>query len=373
MNIPHIYDCETIPDYSPYESDKKKIRKKILKLTKSDIVAIMNKMIIFRENTSIVDVNESKQLEELRTLNTEESGDYQKIIEMMNTPNVTVMKAERKKEKHGVERGADKYADIFKDVDFTSDGVLRLIKNVLKKKTREIAIMHKNIGKMSNPIWFNDEVLDVAFSRIIKMHDTNDNFFIYRSYSLNGYLDKKWNKTGSTLKNTEEFQYGTLSAYFNSNIFLRRYIGIPINKNNDHWVLVVLDLNMLRAHYYDSMSFFESEEKIRITKILIHLWASLENCKHGEYRIPHPRFWSICFESVPKQTDDFSCGPFTCVFFEHVVRGIPIPAEISRDELNNYTRRLLLREKDYIKEETEVTDGSQSSGTPGFRMVSQED
>ena len=112
------------------------------------------------------------------------------------------------------------------------------------------------------------------------------------------------------LNNTDEAQQkkyyylqATISNYLlnpvfdnnlNIDIFQYNKVFLPINLDNNHWILIILDIQNSEIIYIDSM-----KGKIRNDKI-----------KGLKDKIPNISKWKVIQPQSPQQTDNYNCGIF---------------------------------------------------------------
>lgn len=116
-------------------------------------------------------------------------------------------------------------------------------------------------------------------------------------------------------------------------IFAYRYLLIPININNQHWALVVVDNHERTVSYWDS---FRNAGKRVVENVLRYMGDEWRNKKGGPpqlyRRIEHP-------VGLPEQRNVVDCGAFVCCFAECVARGIP-PTVFAQEDMVHMRLRI---------------------------------
>jgi hypothetical protein len=96
-----------------------------------------------------------------------------------------------------------------------------------------------------------------------------------------------------------------------------RFILIPMNTENQHWTLAVVDREMQSIMHYDSISGYSNSE--RTTNIL----QKIENHISTLGGAPRNRRWSLNpAVECPRQSNGADCGAFVC-YFMHIFATTP--------------------------------------------------
>lgn len=100
-------------------------------------------------------------------------------------------------------------------------------------------------------------------------------------------------------------------------IFMKKYIFFPINIDNKHWVLVVVQILQRRIVYYDSMDTDNFKYKLYTSTILNYLCAKWQSTKSSAFE---SKEWAIILmEEIPKQKNDYDCGVFICMYADYIL------------------------------------------------------
>ena len=125
-----------------------------------------------------------------------------------------------------------------------------------------------------------------------------------------------------------------------SRFFANHRIFFPINKNDNHWVLVVACLSSQSMFMYDSL-LKPSEHKRAKQTLFTNLEAQLrelgiiDNGEEGR--------WTYEIPSVPQQSNVVDCGIYMCIFADAVSEGRVPPTSLRDTDITRARRRLLLR------------------------------
>eukprot|EP01122_Echinamoeba_exundans_P003371 TRINITY_DN13484_c0_g1_i1.p1 TRINITY_DN13484_c0_g1~~TRINITY_DN13484_c0_g1_i1.p1 ORF type:complete len:329 (-),score=61.23 TRINITY_DN13484_c0_g1_i1:225-1211(-) len=183
-----------------------------------------------------------------------------------------------------------------------------------------VDIMVKDLKCLRPGQWLNDEIINCymemlntwANKRLLKVHCFSS-FFL--TMLAGGYRRvKRWTRS--------------------KDVFSMDRIIFPVNLNNTHWCLVVINMKAKKIEYYDSLGG-------RNDKIFkqIRMWLqeeSLDKKKEyfdpGDYVDEYPA-------AVPLQQNSYDCGVFTCKFAEARVNGDE-PFSFSQSDMPSFRRRI---------------------------------
>ena len=89
----------------------------------------------------------------------------------------------------------------------------------------------------------------------------------------------------------------------------------PLHLNNNHWALMIVDLNFDEITYYDSLAPPREEAN--------HFMKTTEDfvAKYIDSDAQKPRRWQRTYENEPKQEDDFNCGVWVYMRARKLVEG----------------------------------------------------
>lgn len=103
----------------------------------------------------------------------------------------------------------------------------------------------------------------------------------------------------------------------NIDVFKLDKIIFPLNIDNSHWVLAVVDLKAQEIQYFDSLGGNHPALYHRLRR-----WLGDECLDKGaEFSLEG---WRNSRPSCPKQSNSCDCGVFACCFAERLALGAPI-------------------------------------------------
>jgi len=140
--------------------------------------------------------------------------------------------------------------------------------------------------------WLNDVIILNYISLLVR--NCEDTLII----TTDTWVDFKRKKYNTVMKWTKQ-----------NNLFDFKRIVIPINPNNNHWALFVVDIWGGIVHSFDSFNNTHIKEYNIVSEFLI-LAYNYSTKKPGEERtMPN---WKYQIENSPQQKNTYDCGIFTC-------------------------------------------------------------
>ena len=146
------------------------------------------------------------------------------------------------------------------------------------------------------------------------------NFFFFTTYLYQTLLQEKSeniNCRGTySFKSVENWTNNLINDTNLAKLF------IPINIDNIHWVLIVVDIIQRSIHYYDSCH-AEKDEQIQRLKIIQRLWMILKPKKGPRKKKSK---WSLHLNdgATPQQKNSYDCSVFICLFCYLISKQQPV-------------------------------------------------
>ena len=117
------------------------------------------------------------------------------------------------------------------------------------------------------------------------------------------------------------------------NIFSKDKIFIPVNISNKHWSLIVVNIQLKKIYYYDSLGW---DGRISLDSTL--KWIHDEsNNKFYQYKLDHFNFkeWKlIVVKDTPQQPNGYDCGIYVIIFADLISKN---------NSLNSFSINLINR------------------------------
>jgi hypothetical protein len=176
-----------------------------------------------------------------------------------------------------------------------------------------ISITVNSLNKLKPNIWLNDEIINY-YSLIIK-EKINEISFINEENRVEIFSTFFTEK----LIIDNEKKTNEIGKWFNKlNIDLNKLdkLLLPININNMHWVLIVVNFKIKSINYYDSKS-GNSDNGIYYLD-LIKNWLVSDNNNLFKENKNHWNLEIINKDLIPQQNNDNDCGIFLCFYMENL-------------------------------------------------------
>jgi Ulp1 family protease len=133
-------------------------------------------------------------------------------------------------------------------------------------------------------------------------------------YFVNTALSQKFNEIKDRAESDES--YLCLSRFLRRTDFSEfNVIIIPINHNSNHWILIVVVLDISCIVCYDSLSTEITESKKFYMKLVV-IWLAIRKIK-GKFR------WFMFYQdNIPQQTNGHDCGVFLLMYSYCIVNNL---------------------------------------------------
>lgn len=114
----------------------------------------------------------------------------------------------------------------------------------------------------------------------------------------------------------------------------------PINWQNAHWILSVINFRRKRFEVWDSLPTTHSDRKTKLQFEKMKEWLVGELTRYVNHNIIMDE-WTCVVEDAPKQSNDYDCGVFTCMCAEYISLNVR-PLFTQRDILY-FRKRMLVK------------------------------
>jgi Ulp1 family protease len=146
------------------------------------------------------------------------------------------------------------------------------------------------------------------------------NFYFFNSFLYHTLLQEKIEDMNCRGKYSFELVESWTNKLINDTNLTK--IFIPININNIHWVLIVVDIIQRSIHYYDSCK-AEMDEQLERLRNIEHFMNDFETKKRSSKKSSE---WSLHLNDMgrPQQKNDYDCGAFICLFCYLISKHQPV-------------------------------------------------
>lgn len=171
-------------------------------------------------------------------------------------------------------------------------------------------ITRLTMQRMKDEKLLNDELINAYMELINKRSATNSS--LPKVYCVNTFFLNKLAPKG-------DYCYENVKRWLkNIDLFSYDLIMVPVNVNNNHWCLAVINLKQEKLEYYDSLQLGDTGQ------ILEHLRRWLKDRIEGSESKPKldpDHLTKDIHTDIPLQTNAIDCGVFTCQYANSLARG----------------------------------------------------
>ncbi len=247
------------------------------------------------------------------------------------------------------DKGENELVDKIEDLTISSDIIeplrddqLRQVKKIWKKSEDSIIINSFRINITGSDIqtlkdhqWLNDNIIDYYLSLITeRSKNSNDKKLpLIFNFSTHFY---------TTLENKGYNGVERWGSKKKLNIFNIDYIFIPVNRNNTHWCLAVINLKKKKFEFYDSMGGSAGPVFPLLLNYMINETKKQYNQNNLNLNIDFNMYenWEMKDRiKCPKQTNGSDCGVFTCKFAEVLSSNKKL--NFHQSDMKNIRRRMV--------------------------------
>ena len=180
-----------------------------------------------------------------------------------------------------------------------------------------------SFNRLKPGVWLNDEVINLYCKLIIiELQNKGEKIHIFNS----NFMEKLYSDEGIVYDNVKRWSRFVIRG----DIFELDKLFIPININNNHWILAVIFIKEKRIQIYDSML-------APGTRYLSRLFEYLK-CEFQEKKnsIGSWHNWQLvpCNYDTPKQLNGYDCGVFVCMFIHFIADNRELL--FNQNDVNNY-------------------------------------
>lgn len=194
---------------------------------------------------------------------------------------------------------------------------------IIEKNKYDIDITYGKLICLNPGKWLNDEVINYYMQMLSdenKRLNKNDPKSLYlNSFFLTKLLEKRNGEMTYTYENVKRWTK-------NHNIFEMDKIYIPLNINNNHWVLIIVKMEMKEIYFYDSLyrqnrSYFycnnvlrwieDEYKKLNVNKDVTEIQDLTQLDGTAEVFDRNDWMFNDGYNICPQQTNSFDCGVFT--------------------------------------------------------------
>ncbi|XP_050524521.1 sentrin-specific protease 2-like [Daktulosphaira vitifoliae] len=144
---------------------------------------------------------------------------------------------------------------------------------------------------------YNDETINKFMNLIVKRGEGN-------IYAFDSFFIPSIKRRGIDI----------INAKFKHDVFSKNLLMAPLNINNNHWIIAIVDVSQKEIIVYDSLDCHNGKE----VKILQYF---LCEHKHTKYGTSSP--WFLFRGETTNQENEYDCGPWILAIADRYSSGQP--------------------------------------------------
>lgn len=194
----------------------------------------------------------------------------------------------------------------------------------------KIDITVRDLKTLCDGQWLNDNIIDFYLNLVAEKSSATGKKYKSFSFSTHFY---------TTLEGPKGYQgVARWAKRQNVNVTELDFIIIPINRNQVHWCLAVVNNRQKRFEFYDSLSGDGWHQLHNIREYMVCESDRLYPGKHEEHVEKYDLYQIISNVKCPQQTNGSDCGVFTCKMAELLSQGKRLA--FSQADMRNIRQRM---------------------------------
>jgi sentrin-specific protease 1 len=205
-----------------------------------------------------------------------------------------------------------------------------------------IDMTEEKLSSLRPYTWLNDEVINFYMCMLQERDEklcNKSNGDRLSSHFFNSLFMAKLLTNTNEQKFTGKYDYSQVKRWTkNVNVFLKNKIFIPLNYNQNHWMMIVVYIREREIHHYDSCG------GSGIDKYLKHIlrWLKDEsNEKYANQYVINNKDWKLIDReaNVPKQNNGCDCGMFAVLCADFLSDDLPLDDSYHQSEIIGYREK----------------------------------
>lgn len=183
----------------------------------------------------------------------------------------------------------------------------------------------RKLKALGNRKWLNDEIINFYMKSLQERNDVimeviKDQAVYGGSFFFSTFFFQQLNeKELYAFKNVQRWTK-------NIDAFSRSKIIIPLNINNDHWTLVVIDFKSQAFTYYDSLASKSSAVAMKWLDIAKRWLIDEAHHKGRDEHIKNIKDWKMepAPAGLPQQPNGYDCGLYVIMYASYICDDLPL-------------------------------------------------
>ncbi|KAA8499765.1 putative ubiquitin-like-specific protease 1B [Porphyridium purpureum] len=196
---------------------------------------------------------------------------------------------------------------------------MRVLKHWARDSTsRQVLVEHRSIpihghdlARLRPGKWLNDEVINFYIEVLKDRQSRLGDAAKVKCHFFSTFMYAK-------LRTPRGYDYTAVQRWTRKiDVFALDRVLIPINIQNSHWALGMVDMVAKTVEYFDSLGFEQPEMTADILQ-----WV-VDEAEHKKQITLYTNDWTVIHhgDSVPQQTNTSDCGVFLCKFMDYLSLG----------------------------------------------------
>jgi hypothetical protein len=172
-----------------------------------------------------------------------------------------------------------------------------------------------DIKTLSDGAWLNDNVIDFYLSLVTEKANSEGKC---KSFAFSTHFYSKLDSPAG---------YKSVARWAKRkgiDVTTVDYVFVPINRNGNHWCLVVINNKQQKLQYYDSMNGNGERALVVLRDYMIAEADRIYANKHDEHEARYNRYQMLPRCRCPQQANGYDCGVFTCKNVELLSQDRPL-------------------------------------------------
>jgi len=165
--------------------------------------------------------------------------------------------------------------------------------------------------------WLNDQVINFYMDLLQDRDKKNSKqgSKITSHFFNTFFMEKMFNSA-------QKYNYENVMRWTKSfNVFEKDKVFIPINRSNNHWILIVVFIQQQKIIYYDSIA---DVNKAKLYLYLTARWL-IDEAKSKNHKI-EINDWKLinAGKNIPQQNNGYDCGMYVLLYADYIADDLPL-------------------------------------------------
>eukprot|EP00741_Cyanophora_paradoxa_P025086 tig00000342_g24214.t1 len=202
-----------------------------------------------------------------------------------------------------------------------------------------IEVKRRHLQTLNGTAWLNDEIINFYMGLLARRNTQANPPLPLKCHLWHSLFYTRFTQPSYNYKNVQRWTRNKVD------IFSMDRVICPINVNNTHWTLAVINIKEKQFEYYDG---YYGDGADAFRNLRRWLQDEHKDKKNADLDLSQWRNVSPSSSRVPSQTDGNSCGVFACMFADYAStgdEGLMVgggPDAFSQGDMQYFRRRIAL-------------------------------